>query len=996
MSLTIVNRTDTFEAWRTKTNTISTQVGDIALLDAGITADTNLTDAVNELQGDIGTAALVNFTATTLRGAANEIRNDSITLGGNKTLSGNTTLGGTLTLGASSNVAVNTDKFTIAASSGNTSIQGVLGVQGVTSLASSLGVTGATTLSTVSTSGLATLASASVTGALDVGGNTTLGNATVDTTLVTGSLSVKGADFKVQTSAAVDKFTVDDATGDTLIKGNLTVEGTTTISGATTFSANFNTLNNKPSPIINVSLSGDITGSGSVTIADAGSVSPSFTQQTYSLNITNTAIQANSIALGTDTTGNYIATAAAGSGVTVSGSGSEDAAITITNSDRGSSQNIFKNFAVTGQSTVVADSNDDTVTLVAGSNIEITTNSSTDTITITSTTAPGNNGQITVTGSSGLSGSGTFGVNDAGATTIALTNSDRGTSQNIFKTVTVTGQSTITAASNTDALAFAAASLDGIVGIVVTTDSSTKTVSIAHANTSGTASVNNSNGNVIQDITLDTYGHITGVVSTDLDSRYLQVESDTLATITARAGGATANSAAISVGSLTTQTTATIGTNLVVGGNLTVNGTTTTVNSTTLDITDLNINIAKDAVTAAAANGAGFTIGTYASNPTLLYVNASNSFVLNRGVEATSFSGPLTGAVTGNVTGNVIGSVTGNVTGNVTGSSGSCTGNAATITSQANSATIGAVSANTANQIVLRDASGNFSAGTITATLTGSISGNAATVSSISGNSVSSGQITTGLGFTPYNATNPSGYTTNVGTVTSVTGSAPVVSSGGTTPAISMAAASSGVPGYMTGAYASKLDGIASGATNVTNTNQLTNGAGYTTNVGTVTSVATSGNVSGITLTGSVTTSGTLTLGGAIGTLNQNTTGTASNITAYTINQSVGTGNSPTFAAVTAGSFNATSSLRYKDNVVTLSGASNLVKQLRGVSYDRKDGSVKNDVGVIAEEVQQLIPAIVGLNSEGMADSVDYGRLSAVLIEAVKDILARLEKLESK
>jgi len=855
MSLTIVDRTDTFEAWRTKTNTISTRVGDIVLLDAGITVDrTNVTAAVNELQGDIGTAALSNFTATTLRGAANELRNDTITIGGNKTLSGNTTLGGTLTLGASGNIAVNTNKFTVAASSGNTSIQGVLGVQGVASLASSLGVTGATTLSTVSTSGLATLASASVTGALDVGGNTTLGNAVTDTTLVTGALSVKGADFKVQTSAAVDKFTVDDATGDTIISGNLQVLGSTTISGATEFSANFATLVNKPSPIIAVTLTGDVTGSGSATLTSlaAGTYTASFA----------TTIAANSVALGTDTTGNYIATAAAGSGITVSGSGSEDAAVTITNSDRGSLQNIFKNFAVAGQSTVIADNNDDTVTLVAGSNIEITTNSSTDTITITSTTAPGNNGQITVSGSTGLSGSGTFGVNDAGATTIALTNSDRGSSQNIFKTVTVTGQPTITAASNTDALAFAAASLDSIVGIVVTTDATSKTVSIAHANTSSTGSVDNSAGIVIQDVTLDTYGHITGLASVNLDSRYLQAEADTLATVTGR--GATANSAAISVGSLTTQTTATIGTNLIVGGNLTVNGTTTTVNSTTLDITDLNINIAKDAVTAAAANGAGFTIGTYASSPTLLYVNSSNSFVLNRSVEATSFSGPLTGAVTGNVTGNVIGAVTGNVTGNVTGSSGSCTGNAATITSQANSATIGAVSANTANLIVLRDASGNFSAGTITATLTGNISGNAATVSSISGNSVSSGQITTGLGFTPYNATNPSNYTANLGTVTSVTGSAPVVSSGGTTPAISMAAASSGVPGYMTGAYATKLDGIATGATS---------------NTGTVTSVSGTGTVSGITLTGSITGSGTLTLGGSIGTLNQNTTGSSGSCT---------------------------------------------------------------------------------------------------------------------
>jgi hypothetical protein len=84
------------------------------------------------------------------------------------------------------------------------------------------------------------------------------------------------------------------------------------------------------------------------------------------------------------------------------------------------------------------------------------------------------------------------------------------------------------------------------------------------------------------------------------------------------------------------------------------------------------------------------------------------------------------------------------------------------------------------------------------------------------------------------------GAGTGAGTVTSVTGTAPVVSSGGTTPAISMAAASSGVNGYMTGTYATKLDGIAAGATNVTNTNQLTNGAGF------ITSSGTAANVSGI------------------------------------------------------------------------------------------------------------------------------------------------------
>jgi len=53
------------------------------------------------------------------------------------------------------------------------------------------------------------------------------------------------------------------------------------------------------------------------------------------------------------------------------------------NSDRGSSQHIFKNIAVSGQNSIVADSNNDTLTLVAGTGITLTTNATTDTLTIT-------------------------------------------------------------------------------------------------------------------------------------------------------------------------------------------------------------------------------------------------------------------------------------------------------------------------------------------------------------------------------------------------------------------------------------------------------------------------------------------------------------------------------------------------------------------------------------------------------------------------------------
>jgi len=71
----------------------------------------------------------------------------------------------------------------------------------------------------------------------------------------------------------------------------------------------------------------------------------------------------------------------AGTGITVSGG---TGAVTITNSDRGSSQNIFKNIAVSGQTTVVADGNDDTLTLAGAGATTITTDATTDTITISS------------------------------------------------------------------------------------------------------------------------------------------------------------------------------------------------------------------------------------------------------------------------------------------------------------------------------------------------------------------------------------------------------------------------------------------------------------------------------------------------------------------------------------------------------------------------------------------------------------------------------------
>jgi hypothetical protein len=80
------------------------------------------------------------------------------------------------------------------------------------------------------------------------------------------------------------------------------------------------------------------------------------------------------------------------------------------------------------------------------------------------------------------------------------------------------------------------------------------------------------------------------------------------------------------------------------------------------------------------------------------------------------------------------GTITASLSGNATTAS-----TAGSITSQANSATITATSANTANQIVLRDGSGNFSAGTITA----SLNGNASTATSATTSGSTSGNAAT-------------------------------------------------------------------------------------------------------------------------------------------------------------------------------------------------------------------------------------------------------------
>lgn len=94
------------------------------------------------------------------------------------------------------------------------------------------------------------------------------------------------------------------------------------------------------------------------------------------------------------------------------------------------------------------------------------------------------------------------------------------------------------------------------------------------------------------------------------------------------------------------------------------------------------------------------------------------------------------------------------------------------------------------------------------------------------------------------------------------------------------------------------------------------------------------------------------------------------------------------------------SSVRWKKNIRSIDHALAKVQMLHGRYFDWKiDG--KHDIGLIAEEVADVIPEIVTFEENGVdARSVDYSRIVALLIEAIKEqqlmiksLNARLEKV---
>ena len=101
-------------------------------------------------------------------------------------------------------------------------------------------------------------------------------------------------------------------------------------------------------------------------------------------------------------------------------------------------------------------------------------------------------------------------------------------------------------------------------------------------------------------------------------------------------------------------------------------------------------------------------------------------------------------------------------------------------------------------------------------------------------------------------------------------------------------------------------------------------------------------------------------------------------------------------AAIFNNNVTAFSDERLKSNIVTVPDALAKVSAMRGVHYTRDDTN-RSHTGVVAQEIQKIAPEVVLTASDEIGTlSVDYGNITGYLIEAIKELSAKVKELEGK
>jgi len=109
---------------------------------------------------------------------------------------------------------------------------------------------------------------------------------------------------------------------------------------------------------------------------------------------------------------------------------------------------------------------------------------------------------------------------------------------------------------------------------------------------------------------------------------------------------------------------------------------------------------------------------------------------------------------------------------------------------------------------------------------------------------------------------------------------------------------------------------------------------------------------------------------------------------------SSGFGFVPSTGTLTVTALTESSSIKLKQNITPIDHALESILKLTGVTYDRKDGSSKNEAGLIAEHVNKILPNLVSKDEKGKPTGIHYTKLTAYLIESIKTLKDEIDQLK--